>query len=318
VNRIVPTVLGGRRGRTARSWLARRARTGGILGRPARSVGARIDAAEHLRRLVREGHSDAPGRTIDALGRVGLVSYGVVHLVLAWLALQVAFGVPDLAADAQGAIGLIAHTPFGTVALAAAAVCLLAFAFWQLTAAAVGFQWVSGGERMRKRWGAVAKTIATSALALLTIDYLVGRDRISGNSAAQRLAAGLLALPAGRLLLGLVAVVLLALAGSMIYTGVRRTFMGDLDVHRLPEGLRLFVEVTGSVGTLARAAALAVVGVLAGAAALFADPRRAGGLDTALRALGETWFGVSLLVVVAVGFGAYGLFCMVDAATRRA
>jgi len=49
-----------------------------------------------------------------------------------------------------------------------------------------------------------------------------------------------------------------------------------------------------------------------------ADPRRAGGLDAALRALGETGLGDTLLVVVALGFAAFGLYCLVDAATRRA
>jgi Domain of Unknown Function (DUF1206) len=99
-----------------------------------------------LRRLVREGRSDAPGRIVDVLGRIGLVGYGVVHLVVAWLALQVAFGVPDAPPDAEGAVGTIAHTPGGAIALAVAAIGLFAFALWQVTAAAIGFGWESGGE----------------------------------------------------------------------------------------------------------------------------------------------------------------------------
>ena len=78
------------------------------------------------------------------------------------------------------------------------------------------------------------------------------------------------------------------------------------------------IEVVGVAGHLARALALAVVGGLAGAAALFADPARAGGLDAALRTLGSTLPGAWLLAVVAVGFAAFGLFCIADAATRRA
>ena len=69
---------------------------------------------------------------------------------------------------------------------------LIAFALWQVVAAVLGFRWVDGEERFRKRVGAVSK---------------------------------------------------------------------------------------------------AVVGLLAGAAALFADPNRAGGLDVALRALGGTGLG---------------------------
>ena len=275
------------------------------------------DPIQSLRRLVRTGQSDAPGRVVDALGRIGLVGYGVVHLLVAWLALQVAFGVPDQTPDAQGAVGTIADRPGGRVALAVVAVGLVAFALWQLVAAALGFRWVTGGERFRKRVGAVAKAIAMSGLAAIVINYLV-RRRAGTATTASGLAADVLVLPAGRILLGLVAAVILVIAGAMIYTGLRRTFMGDLDVRRLGPLAEHAIELVGAVGHLARAVALAVVGLLAGTAALFADPGRAGGLDVALRALGGTALGASLLVVVAAGFAAYGLFCCADAATRRA
>lgn len=270
-----------------------------------------------LRRLVREGRSDAPGRVVDVLGRVGLVGYGVVHLLVAWLALSVAWGVPDAPPDAEGAVGTIARTPGGVFALGLAAVGLAAFALWQLTAAAVGFGWVHGGERVRKRVGAVSKAIAMSALAVIVVEYLAGPPA-QGGTTAQSLAARVLALPAGRILLGLVAATILVIAGAMTYTGVRRTFMGDLDVRRMSRTTRRSIELLGVAGHLSRAVALAIIGVLVGTAALFADPSRAGGLDSALRALGSGAFGSWLLAVVAVGFGAFGLFCVADAATRRA
>jgi hypothetical protein len=270
-----------------------------------------------LRRLVREGRSDAPGQVVDGLGRIGLVGYGLVHLVVAWLALHVAFGVPDAPPDAVGAVGTIARTPGGVFALLVAVIGLLAFALWQLTAAAIGFRWVHGNERTRKRVGAVTKSIAVSALAGIVIDYLAGVGSARATS-VQQLAAHVLELPAGRVLLGLAAVVLVGIACAMTYTGVRRTFMGDLDVRALAPGVRNAIEVAGAAGHLARALAIAVVGGLAGAAALFADPAWAGGLDTALRALGSTLPGTWLLVVVAAGFAAFGVFCVADAATRRA
>jgi len=270
-----------------------------------------------LRRLVEEGPSDAPGRVVDALGRIGLVGYGLVHVLVAWLALQVAFGVPDVPPDAQGAVGTIADGPGGVLALAVIVVGLVAFALWQLTAAAIGFRWVRGGERFRKRVGAIAKAIAMSGLAAIMIDYLVGRRRGTATTASS-LAADVLALPAGRILLGVAAGVIVVIAGAMTYTGVRRTFMGDLDVRRLDAAGERAIELLGAVGHLARALALAVVGALAGTAALFADPGRAGGLDVALRVLGSTWLGTYLLVVVAGGFAAFGLFCAADAFLRRA
>jgi hypothetical protein len=214
-------------------------------------------------------------------------------------------------------VGTIAGRAGGVVALGVVAVGLVAFALWQLVAAALGFRWVSGSERFRKRVGAVAKAIAMTGLAAIVIQYLVGR-RAGASTTVSSLAAQVLALPAGRILLGLVAAVILVLAGAMTYTGLRRTFMGDLDVHQLGPTAQHAIEVVGAIGHVARAIALAVVGLLAGTAALFADPGRAGGLDIALRALGSTGLGASLLVVVAAGFAAFGLFCWADAATRRA
>ncbi|MEN3271153.1 DUF1206 domain-containing protein [Pseudonocardia sp.] len=275
------------------------------------------DRVARLRSLVGEGRSDAPGRLVDVLGRLGLAGYGVVHLLVAWLALEVAFGVPDAPADAEGAIGTIARTPGGLLALGLAAVGLFAFALWQVSAAAVGFRWVHGGDRIRKRVGAVAKAIAMSALAILIADYLLDLGS-TGGTTAQSVAAGVLALPAGRVLLALGAGTILVIAGAMTYTGMRRTFMGDLDVRHLGPAARQAIELVGSAGHLARALALGVIGFLAGTAALFADPARAGGLDAALRTLSGTALGSSLLVVVAAGFAAFGLFCLADAATRRA
>jgi Domain of Unknown Function (DUF1206) len=176
---------------------------------PLRNTRVVAHPIDNLRRLVREGPSDAPGRVVDALGRIGLVGYGVVHLLVAWLALQVAFGVPDRAPDAQGAVGTIA-----------------------------------------------------------------GRQPVAPVASP---CSGWLA-PA----------------------------------------LQCAIEIVGAVGHLARALTLAVVGVLAAAAALHADPGWAGGLDVALRALGSTALGSTLLVGVATGFAAFGLFCFADAATRRA
>ena len=75
---------------------------------------------------------------------------------------------------------------------------------------------------------------------------------------------------------------------------------------------------SGAVGNIARAVAFAAVGVLFGVAALQRDPSRVGGLDAALRDLVSRWQGVTPLVVLSVGLGAFGLYCLLDARYRRA
>jgi hypothetical protein len=57
--------------------------------------------------------------------------------------------------------------------------------------------------------------------------------------------------------------------------------------------------------------------VLFAVAAIRNNPAWAGGLDAALRALAAQPFGPVLLLVVALGFVAYGLYCGADAWARR-
>ena len=73
----------------------------------------------------------------------------------------------------------------------------------------------------------------------------------------------------------------------------------------------------GVFGHVARALAFAVVGVLFGVAALRADPGRAGGLDQALTTLAAQPYGPLLLLVVALGFVAFGPYTFAEAWARR-
>ena len=52
-------------------------------------------------------------------------------------------------------------------------------------------------------------------------------------------------------------------------------------------------------------------------AAIQFDPAKAAGLDAALRSLTQTPLGPWLLVVVALGLAAYGVFCAFDAKYHR-
>lgn len=273
--------------------------------------------AEEAADYAFHGGGDAPGRLAESLGRFGLVAYGVVHLLVAGLGLQLAAGAEPIEVDQYGAVAAVASIgPLGLLLLVVFVAGLLAFAAWQVCAAAIGFRWVSGGERFRKRVGAVAKTIAVLAVAVVAVRVVVG-DPSTGRAGPQLLVTWLLALPGGRLLVAAVALTVLVIAGSMVYTGLARTFLGDL-VERIPVGVRRTAEILGAFGNLARALAFGAVGVLFGVAALRDDPAGVGGFDAALRALSTQWQGVAPLAVVSAGFAAFGVYCLIDAWYRRA
>ena len=49
--------------------------------------------------------------------RVGLVAYGIIHLLIGWLALQLAFGDRSGSPDQQGALQQIAQESYGDALL---------------------------------------------------------------------------------------------------------------------------------------------------------------------------------------------------------
>src|SRR5512132_2698358 len=55
--------------------------------------------------------------SLEVLARVGLIAYGVVYLLIGWLALQIAWGASAKSADTSGALRTLADQPFGKILL---------------------------------------------------------------------------------------------------------------------------------------------------------------------------------------------------------
>jgi hypothetical protein len=291
---------------------------GGRAGEEAAEAAREVRSG--LAGLGRGGEGEAPSRGVELLGRVGLVGYGVVHLIVGVIAVQVALGGPSVSggqADQQGALSAIASEPLGLVGIGVLVLGLLAFGVWHGLAAITGFRWASGWDRTQKRIGSGARALAVLGVATLGIRLLVTGSSGSSTGGSQQATADLLMLPAGRVLVGLVGVVVLIAAIATAWTGVRRDFLEELDRSRLPARLREPFVWVGVAGHVLRAVAFAVVAVLFATAALTADPSRAGGLDAALKTLAEQPFGPVLLLVVAVGFLAFGLYLLAEARARR-
>src|SRR3954452_25234887 len=79
-------------------------------------------------------------RLLDAAVRFGLLAYGSVHLLIAWVAIRLVFDRGAGSATGQGALAQLAMVPLGRVTLAALVCSFTALVVWQLIAASVGFR----------------------------------------------------------------------------------------------------------------------------------------------------------------------------------
>ena len=271
---------------------------GGTTGRAAGAAG-------------RAGDSDA----LEHLARIGLVAYGVVHLLVAWLALQLAWGGGSgQSADQSGALATLAEQPLGRPLLWLLAVGLIALAAWQ---AAEVLRWrsrlsSSGDARkkaLEKTVKSVAKAVLYAALAILAIRTATG----GGGGGGQQQAAGVFGWPAGRWLVGLIGLVVIGVGVYLVHKGVSKRFLQEVDLGQAPPQTTRLVTRLGQAGFPAKGVSLAVVGGLVVYAAATFDPARATGLDGALRTILDAPFGKVLLTLVAIGIAAFGGYCFVRA-----
>jgi hypothetical protein len=243
---------------------------------------------------------------MDHAVRVGLVSYGVVHLIIAWLALRLSFGDGGGSASSQGALQQVAKTGVGQVSLYVAAVGFAALVVWQALEAAWGHRDEEGATRVRKRVTSAAKVVLYASLAFSSLRTAMGSSSSGGGT--DGMTAKVMGLPGGPILVGAIGVGVLVVAGFLAYRGLSESFRSKLD-SRGQSGRdgRAYI-LFGKIGYVAKGVALAVVGVLFLYAAVTHDPDKSAGLDQALHQMLDQPFGRPLLVLVALGFGCYGLF----------
>lgn len=263
-----------------------------------------MDVATQARRVT--GRTDGSD-WMDHAVRVGLVSYGVVHLVLAWLALRLAFGDSGGSASGSGALHEMATTAVGRITLYVVAAGFAALVVWQALEALWGHRDREGGERVLKRLTSAAKVVLYAALGFTALKTALGSS--SGGSDTDGITAKLMSVPAGPFIVGAVGVVIVGVAGALAYRGLSEGFRSELQLDgQVGKDGSAYVWFA-KIGYVSKGVAIAVVGVLFGYAALTHDPHKSGGLDQALHKILQQPFGVPILVVIAAGFACYGLFC---------
>ena len=249
-------------------------------------------------------------RGYHVLVGVGLASYGIVHLVIAWIAVQVALGEKG-DASSQGALGQLTKQPLGSALLWVMAVGLFTLTIWQILEATISRDEPGRDSRPRRRIASAGRAVVYLVLGVAAVSTALGSGSKSGDS-EETLSSRLMAVPFGRILVAAVGIAVIAVGISQIVKGVKRKFTEDLDSGVGPAALKL-----GTAGYCAKGVALAIIGALFGWAALTYDSKKAGGLDAALSTIRDQPFGAVLLIVMALGIASFGAFCFVWARNAR-
>ncbi|MQA32653.1 DUF1206 domain-containing protein [Modestobacter roseus] len=269
------------------------------------------DAADRAREVT-----DHP--VLEHLARIGLVAYGVLHLLIGWLTARIAWFVQPRTEDADqtGALQAVADSPGGLVLLWLIGLGLLALAVWQ---GGEVLRWWTGllrpGHRLRVALVCAkcgAKAVVYAVLGATALLFAAGAG-YEADERVQELTGDAFLVPGGSTLVGAVGVGVAAVGVYVLVRGVTGGFMRDVDLHAAPDRWEPLIERIGRVGYVAKGIAFALSGGLLTHAAVQRDVSTATGLDGAMNAIGAVPTGQWLLTAVAVGFAAFGVYALARA-----
>jgi hypothetical protein len=254
--------------------------------------------------------------SLEVVARAGLIAYGVVHLLIGWLAVQIAWSASDSkSADTSGALKTLADQPFGKFLLWLVALGLVALALWQASEAFWGHRNREGAERLRKQVTSGAMAVIYAALGFSAASIALG----SGSSSTQsqkHATSGVLAWPGGRVIVVVAGLILIAVGVAHLVKGVKKSFAEEIDTSSMSPVARKGVAQVGQIGYIAKGVALGLVGGLLSYATLTLD-RQKQGLDGAMQTILAQPFGRFLLTAAALGFVAFGVFAILQSRYRR-
>jgi hypothetical protein len=248
------------------------------------------------------------------LARAGLTARGVIYILVGGVAVLVALGRSSREVDQEGALHLLAGKSYGMVSLWLLAIGFAGYALWRLSEAAFGVTGDRPGAGPRLK--SLARAVIYAGFSYLTFTVIAGTDR-SQSRRQQDVTATAMQHPAGRVLVGVVGLVIVGCGVTLVVEGVRKKFMKYLRTGQMSARMRRVVKVLGMTGTIARGVVFALAGVLVIDAAITHKAAESGGIDKALLTLRDQPFGEFLMLAAALGLVIFGVYGLCEARWRK-
>jgi hypothetical protein len=271
-------------------------------------VEIRVSATYTVRRATRSG-------TLSKVARWGLAARASIYLLIGVLAIALALGRSNSETDQRGAMQDLNRHAAGHLILWVIAAGLAGYALWRFSEAAFGV--VGEGRDIGPRLKSFVRGCIYAFFSFSAFQIALGQATGSQAGQQENLSAEVMRHTGGRVAVGVLGAVVVVVGLTLVFEGLTHKFEKYLDESSMTPQTHRIVKALGVLGTTARGAVFALAGAFVIQAAWTYQPKKAAGLDGALRSLRDTAVGPWLLGVVALGLVAFGLYGFAEARWRR-
>lgn len=281
---------------------------------------------------TKQALSDTVEKTVEAaeeavrqplfkrMARFGFYAKGLLFIVIGTLAILVATGSNEgRVTDAVGAMGAVAQRPFGKALLVIFVIGAIGHGVWNILRGAgdvddAGTEW----QGIVRRVFSVLIGFFYLGLALAAMDIILSAGASDATSQAEEtFIAVLLAVPIlGAVLLFLIGIGVMGAGIHECYSGLTGKYQETYRLWEISGPQMILITILGVLSFTARALILVLMGYFFSSAAIY-GLNGSVGMDAALLALVQTYYGKLLLFVTAIGLVAHGVLALYEAKYRR-
>ncbi|HEU4471195.1 MAG TPA: DUF1206 domain-containing protein [Flavisolibacter sp.] len=251
--------------------------------------------------------------SIGILAKAGLISKGVVYVLLGALALMTALEIGNRSGgqtDQSSVLKVIEDWPAGQWLLGLLAAGLVCYSVWRWIQAF--YPSTEKDQSLVKRIRYFFSGLVYLSLAFTAVKLILDQAGKNGDN-NEHWAAEIMSRPLGQWLLGLIALVIAGIGVYQIWYGLSEKYRKHVENLRLNSGYDAVLLQSGKLGYIARGMVWLIIGFLFFRAALYANASEAGDTGGALQFIQSSSLGQVALALVAIGLIAYGTFNFVRA-----